>query len=316
MKLRRTHIIANVNHKGGCGKTTTTVNTAAALAEQGYHVCAVGIDEQCNMSTGLGIDINAHSKAGKYTCLDIYLNKRQGREICVPIVDEHKQPRFEGRMRVIPGHRQLNSVKAQLDAELHTGLLHENASELDEDEIKDEQRRRLKVSLDTLRKEFDVVLIDTPPDLGFLTTTALLAADWVIIPVFPSAYDLDGLQKLQETRKKVARRYNQQLNFLGVLLGRVDLTAKLDIEIYNMLIDIFGEKVFETKITSSVRQREAPAYGLTVLEHAPEQSGAEQFRQFAREVIARLEKADADRVNTESPNQISDGQRMEVNQPI
>ncbi|MDC0936192.1 ParA family protein, partial [Pirellulales bacterium] len=290
-------------------------NLAAALAEMGYRVCAVDIDEQCNMSTGLGIDINSHKREGKHTSLDIYLNKRAASKIAVPLFDAEKNPRFGGRISVIPGHRQLNSAKSQLDAEVYSSLLRENASQLDEDEIKDEQRGRFRASLDTLRGDFDVVFIDTPPDLGFLTTSALLAADWLIIPVFPSAYDLDGLEKIKDTRKKVARRYNPTLNVLGVLLGNV-VKANLDLQIYNMLSDVFNEKVFTTKISASVRQREAPLYGQSVLEHEPEHQSSDQFRSLASEVVKRLERADllptVDSETTVSSASI----RREVNQPV
>lgn len=289
--MQQTHIIAQVNHKGGCGKTTTTVNLGAAFSELGLTVCIIDLDEQCNLSTGLGIDINTHVKEGRFTSLDIYLNKRAAKDIAVPLINGEKQPRFQGRVHIIPGHRQLNSAKAQLDAQLYNAQHQENASELDHDEMRDEQRHRLKASLDTLRGRFDVVLIDTPPDLGYITTTALIAADWIIIPVFPSAYDLDGLEKLQKTRRKVAKRYNAKLNFLGVLLGQVNQTAKLDTDIYGMLCDTFGEKVFETKITSAVKQREAPIYGQTILEHASTHQAAEQFRSLAQEVVQRLEPA-------------------------
>ena len=119
----------------------------------------------------------------------------------------------------------------------------------------------------------------------------MLAADWLLVPVFPSAYDLDGLEKLKDIRKKIASRYNPRLNFLGVLLGLVDVTAKLDQHIFDMLKDAFAEKVFRTKITASVRQREAPLYGRTIIEHVPEHKSADQFRELAREAIARLEQS-------------------------
>ena len=299
MKPCETHIIAQVNHKGGSGKTTTTLNLAAALAELGLSVCCVDIDEQCNLTTGFGVDTNAHQRDGKFTALDIFLKKREAIDIVVPIVDDKtKEPRFEGRVRLIPGHRQLNSTESHLRNECDARRLQNNASELDADELKDEQRHRLKKSLETLRGTFDIVLIDTHPDLGYLTTAALLSADWLIVPVFPSGYDLDGLHKLQSIRRKVAGRYNPRLNFLGVLLGRFDATARLDHQIYQTLFDLFPGKLFKTKVGASVRHREAPLYGKSIIEHAPDHQSSENFRELAREVVSRLVEAERQQSET------------------
>ena len=158
--------------------------------------------------------------------------------------------------------------------------------------MKEEQRQRLRTSLDSLRGKFDVVFIDTHPDLSYLTTSALIAADWMLVPVFPSGYDLDGLNKLKVMRAKVQERYNPGLNFLGVLLGRYDMRTKLDDDIYQMLCSQFSEKVFSTRISGSVRHREAPLYGLSVLEHAPTDQAAEQFRRLTQEVLQRLLRAE------------------------
>ncbi len=289
---KATHVIVQVNQKGGCGKTTTTLNLAAALAEIGIKVCCVDLDEQCNLCTGLGFDVNAHKNDGGFSSLDIFVKKRDAKQIAVPSCNENKEHRFNGNLYLIPGHRQLNSTEAHLDGERHATQLQENASELDADELREEQRQRLRVSLDTLRDEFDVVLIDTQPNLGYLTTSALIAADWILVPVFPSGYDLDGLNKLKVIRRKVAERYNPNLSFLGVLLGRFDATTKLDEDIYQMLCDIFPEKVFSTKIYDSVRQREAPIHGISSLEHAPTHQTTEQFRMLAREVLTRLHESE------------------------
>lgn len=285
-------VIAIVNQKGGCGKTTTTVNLAAACAEQGKRVCVIDIDGQCNMTTGLGINVDQHLKDGKHTILDIYLAKRRAIDVAITLVGPDKSERFDGRVRIVPGHRQLAYLKSQLDGELSAMMAKSAASELDEDDIKTEQRMRLKRSIDSLRGECDLVFVDTPPDLGFLTTSALIAVDWLLIPVFPSGYDLDGLKQLITLRKKVAERYNPSLNIIGLVLGNIDVKANLDNQIYSMLRSHFGEKLFETQIRSAVKQRETTLYGQSILEHDPSHPGADQFRSLAVELITRLEQAE------------------------
>ena len=292
MPKSRTHTIAMANKKGGCGKTTTTVNLAAACAEQGKRVCVIDIDGQCNLTTGLGVNVDQHIEDGRHTVLDIYLAKRRARDVAVPLMTPDKVERFEGRVRIVPGHRQLAYLKSQLDGELAAAMVRSDSSALDEDDIKTEQRLRLKHSIDSLRGECDLVLVDTPPDLGFLTTSALIAVDWLLIPVFPSGYDLDGLKHLITLRKKVAERYNAALNIIGVVLGNVDVKANLDNQIYDMLQNHFGEKLFDTQIRSAVKQRETTLYGESILEHDPLHPGSDQFRALAAELIERLDAVD------------------------
>ena len=152
------------------------------------------------------------------------------------------------------------------------------------------QRGRLSRSIESLHGQVDFVLIDTPPDLGFIMTTALISADYFIIPVFPSGYDLKGLETLMGTADKVQKRLNPALHLLGVVMGNVDNNARLDADIRQMLRRKFGEdRVFETSIGRSVKHREAPVYGRTVFEHAPSLPAAQQFTELSREVVKRVE---------------------------
>ena len=140
--------------------------------------------------------------------------------------------------------------------------------------MRSEQRVRLKRSLDTLRGKRDVVVIDTPPSLDFLMVSTLVAADWFIIPVFPSGYDLKGLELLMRTVSKVRERYNPGLMLAGVLLGNYDRTATLDRQIHEMLKKRFGDGVvFNTTIGRSVRMRDATVRGQTIFE-LPESASA------------------------------------------
>jgi chromosome partitioning protein len=284
MKLPQTATIVMANQKGGCGKTTSAVSLTAGFAQDGYTACVVDTDPQCNATDSFGVDRDELAKAGRYTVADIYLAKKPASEIAVGFGS-----RFGGRITLVPGHRGLVSVSHRLDSQLQASLSTDDASDLDADDLKNEHRQRLKNSLDTLRGLYDVVFVDTPPDLGFLMTTALIAADYFIIPVFPSGYDLKGLETLMRTVEKVQRRFNPRLRLLGVLLGNYDAVAKLDSDIHKMLSRKFGANlIFETTINRSVKHREATVYGQTIFEHAQGQQAANQFLTLTGEVVKRL----------------------------
>lgn len=285
MRFGRTVTITLANQKGGCGKTTAAVSIASALADQGHSVCVVDADPQCNATDTFGIDRDRLTHEGLYTLADAYLGKRAAREIEYEFDDE----RFRNLLTVIPGHRALGTVPHRLDSQLQATIANDDYSDLDADDIKNEHRHRLKQSLESLRGVRDVIIIDTPPDLGFLMTTALIASDFYIIPVFPSGYDLKGLETLWRTVEKVRERYNPQLALLGVLLGNFDARPKLDNDIQKMLTQKFGENVvFGTTIHRSVKHREASVYGKTIFEHASDHPAAEQFRALAQEILRRL----------------------------
>lgn len=285
MKLSRTVVIAMTNQKGGCGKTTTTVSLAAGLARAGYRVVVVDTDPQCNATDSFGLERETLLKDGYFTVADTYLARRPMSEIVVNFPD-----RFDTSLFVAPGHRGLSSVPQRLESELQETLAQEGRSALEADDIRNEQRGRLRDSIASLAGQIDVVLIDTPPDLGFIMTTALVAADYYLIPVFPSGYDLKGLETLAGTAAKIQARLNPSLALLGVVLGNMDGSARLDADIRQMLQSKFGEeRVFQTTISRSVKHREAPVYGRTIFEHAAGTSAATQFAELSKEVAARLE---------------------------
>ncbi|MEZ5404524.1 MAG: ParA family protein [Bryobacteraceae bacterium] len=284
MDERKTTVVAMTNQKGGCGKTTTTVSLAAGLASLGQRVVVIDTDPQCNATDSFGLDRDDLLADGYFTIADAFLARRPLSEIVV-----HFRERFEERLFLAPGHRGLSSLPQRLEAELQEALTQQGASSLDADEIRQEQRLRLKQSIASLRGLVDVVLIDTPPDLGFVMTTSLVAADYYLIPVFPSGYDLKGLETLLATTEKVRARLNPDLRLLGVVLGNVDSSARLDADIREMLRSKFGgEQVFRTVISRSVKHREAPVYGRTIFEHAPGTPSASQFGELSREFLERL----------------------------
>lgn len=283
MRFRETQIIVLANQKGGCGKTSSTVSIASAFSDLGYTVCVVDTDPQCNATDNLGVDPDLAIRGGRYTLADAYLSKVPGTKIRV-----FPEGRFSGRLSVLPGHRALSSVSARLENEVIQYLTDENNSHLDGEDLRREHRMRLKNSLDALRGEVDVVLIDTPPNLDFLMTSALIAADWYIVPVFPSGYDLKGLEVLTRTIEKVRNQYNPKLNLAGVLLGNFDRTTSLDRQVHDFLKTRFTSSlVFGTTISRSVRYREATMGRITIFEHSEGREQANQYVTLVKEMINR-----------------------------
>lgn len=283
MRFRETQVIVFANQKGGCGKTSSTISTAAAFADLGYSACVVDTDPQCNATDNLGIDIDEVQREGKYTLADAYLNKVPAARIAITPAD-----RFSGLISVVPGHRALSSVSARLESEVLQLLADDNNSDLDGEDLRREHRMRLRKAVDSLRGNYDVVLIDTPPNLDFLMTSALIAADWYVVPAFPSGYDLRGLEVLTRTIDKVRKQYNPKLNLAGVLLGNYDKTTSLDKQVHELLKQRFTPAlVFATTIGRSVRYREATMMRQTIFEHPEGREQAGQFLALVKEMINR-----------------------------
>ncbi len=285
MKLKQTVVIAMTNQKGGCGKTTSAVSLAAGLAKLGYCVTLVDTDPQCNATDSFGLERDALLKDGFFTVADAFLARRPMAEIVVNFPERFGETLFVG-----VAHRGLSTIPQRLESELQETLSREGNSDLEADDIRTEQRGRLRDSIASLNGYADFVIIDTPPDLGFIMTTSLVAADYYIIPVFPSGYDLKGLETLMSTADKVQKRLNPKLQLLGVVVGNVDSSARLDSDIRQMLQDKFGkDRVFATSISRSVKHREAPVYGRTIFEHASGTTAAAQFAALSQEVADKVE---------------------------
>ena len=304
MKLSSTHVIAVTNQKGGCGKTTTALGIGSALAKLGYKVCIVDTDEQCNATQGLGLDADGLAERGLFTIADAYMQKKPLADIAIDFnADNDSKYIFKDAtddtdlvrpgLHLVPAHRGLSAIDKVLDAELATMAANDEFSDLDEDEVKDEQRCRLRESVRSLRGDFDFVIIDCPPSLGFLMTSALIAADWFIIPMFPSGYEMKALTRLKSTVDKTRRRYNPDLQMLGVLLGQTNMRAKLDQQIHKQLINFYtSDLVFPETIPASVRHKEATVFGRTIFEHAEKEAG-EPFLAVAEHILKRVSLADA-----------------------
>lgn len=279
-----TKVITISNQKGGCGKTTSVISLASALAMRGYTATVVDCDPQTNATQAFGVEAEDLSD-DQYTVVDAYLGKKPADQIEMTFPE-----RLGGRLFLVPGSRGISTVQLRFDAHINERLATQEITDLDADALKDDQRRRLKNSVDALRGKRDFVFVDTGPELGLVMTTALIAADHYLIPIIPSGYDLKGLKLLLKAVTQIRNRYQPDLSLLGVLLSKVKRT-KLDAEIRDYLLTVFDEEdVFRAEIADSVRHREATLYGLSIHEHAPGEPASDQYIKLADEILERFGK--------------------------
>jgi len=289
MKFAKTVVVALTNNKGGCGKTTSSISLAAAFNHLGYSVAVVDTDPQCNTTAMFDVDPDKLLSEGKLSLLDAYMNRRAAVDIQIGF-----GARFDDRLFLVPSNRSLGSVGPHFDAEVIFHSTKPNAAEIDSDDMRKERKHRLKKSIDSLRGVHDIVILDTPPELNFLTTTALIAADYFIIPVFPSSYDLEGLENLTRAVNKIRDQHNPSLKLAGVLLGNFEKNRNLHTQIYGFLINKFGEEaVFKSVIGHGVKMQELTFMKKTVFEYKEAGRQAEEFLELAREMINRGSKGES-----------------------
>ncbi len=249
-------IVAIANQKGGVGKTTTAINLAAAFALRGKPTLLIDLDPQAN-STMSYIDVTTVTR----TVYDAITEKDVG---FADIILPSTQP----NLFVAPSKIALAKLESKLVGEL-------------------DAHYRLKDRLEPIRPSYPNIVIDCPPTLGLLTVNALVAATHLLIPIQSSYFALEGTDDLLETVEKVRSRANPTLHILGVVITMHDKRTALARDIRSQIDKVFGEKVFKTVITKSVRLEESPAYKESIFAFAPESSGAAEYYRLCEEVMDR-----------------------------
>lgn len=245
-------IIALANQKGGVGKTTTSVNLGAALAQAGQRVLLVDIDAQGNATSGSGID-KSELERDSY---DVIVDNVALRDVIVP-TDNYD---------LVPATIQLSGAEIELAD-------------------KDAREYRLKTALATVNDDYDFILIDNPPALGLLTVNAFTAADAILIPVQTEFYALEGLGQLLNTIELVRQQFNAELDIAGILLTMYDGRTNFAKQVAEEVRQYFGDKVYDTVIPRTVRLSEAPSYGQAIIDFDPRSVGAQVYTELAQEVL-------------------------------
>lgn len=257
--------IAIINQKGGVGKTTTAVNLSAALAAAGHRVCIVDLDPQAHASLHLGIAL----AEGVPSIYDVLTSE-------VRIADVKRQ--VHENLSIIPSHLDLAAAELELAGEVGRELI-------------------LRDKLAQEELDCDFLLIDCPPSLSILTLNALTAVNEVFLPLQPHFLALHGLSKLLRTIEVVTQRLNPNLRLSGVVLCMYDSGTRLAAEVSADVHDFFNRQgtsdksrenaqTFKTRIRRNIRLAEAPSFGQSIFEYAPQSHGAEDYRDLAREVLA------------------------------
>ena len=247
-------VIAIVNQKGGVGKTTTSVNLGAYLAQQGKFVLLVDLDPQANATSGLGVD-HKNVANGLYEALSGKINLR-----------EVVQATNHDGYRLVPATAALAGANIELVG------------------VEDREHYLAKL-LDEVRGQYDFILIDCPPSLGLLTVNALVAADEVLIPVQAEYFALEGLGQLFETINLVKENLKPSLSILGAVITMFDSRNKLSEAVMTELYKFFPNKIFRSVIPRNVRLAEAPSHGKSILTYDRGSKGATAYERLAKELI-------------------------------
>ena len=250
-------IIGVANQKGGVGKTTTAVNLAAALGVLEKKVLLIDADPQANATSGLGKE-----EVNRST----YHLREQSADV-KDCIYKTTSPNLD----LVPSHIDLVAAEIEL---------------VD----RDKREYMLKKALESVKNEYDYIIIDCAPSLGLITVNALTAADSVIIPIQCEYFALEGLGKLLNTIKNVQKIHNNDLDIEGLLLTMYDSRLRLSNQVVEEVNTHFPEMVFETIISRNVRLSEAPSFGESILMYDAESKGAIQYLQLAEEVLLKNEK--------------------------
>ena len=252
--------IAIFNQKGGVGKTTTNINLGACLALKGKKVLMIDIDPQGNTTSGIGIK----KRVLKETIYDVLVDETLDiNKVILPTRTEN--------LFILPASVDLAGAEVEL-ATLEG------------------REGRLKKAVDSVRQEFDYILIDCPPSLGILTLNSLTAVDSVLIPIQCEFYALEGVSQLISTIELVKKNLNPDLYIEGVILSMFDGRTNLSQQVVAEVKKFFGDAMYNTIIPRNVRLAEAPSYGLPIITYDPAAIGARAYQEFTTEFMKREKK--------------------------
>ena len=254
--------IAIFNQKGGVGKTTTNINLGACLAAKGKKVLMVDIDPQGNTTSGIGL----RKRALELTLYDVLIDDSIDiRKVILPTRTKN--------LYILPASVDLAGAEVEL-ASLEG------------------REGRLKKAIDSVRDDYDYILVDCPPSLGILTINSLTAVDSVLIPIQCEFYALEGVSQLISTIELVKKNLNKNLYIDGVILSMFDGRTNLSQQVVAEVKNYFGDNMYDTIIPRNVRLAEAPSYGVPIITYDPSALGAKAYQEFTKEFLAR-EKARA-----------------------
>ena len=252
-------IIAIANQKGGVGKTTTSINLAASIAEMGKRVLAIDLDPQGNMTSGLGVDKNEVEN----TVYELMLDECS--------INESIQDTVVKGLRLIPSNVNLAGAEIEL-----LGI--------------NDKEYILKTAVDYIRDDYDFIVIDCPPSLNMLTVNAMTTADTVLVPIQCEYYALEGLSQLIHTIELVRDRLNKRLKIEGVVFTMYDARTNLSLQVVENVKDNLDQTIYKTIIPRNIRLAEAPSHGLPINLYDPRSTGAESYMLLADEVIHKGEE--------------------------
>lgn len=247
-------VIAIANQKGGVGKTTTSVNLSACLAELGKRVLLIDIDPQGNSTSGFGVD---KSKI-KRSIYDILVDD-------IEVLDAIHSTEISN-LNILPATIQLAGAEIELVSVMS-------------------RETKLKRAIDKMKYDYDYIIIDCPPSLGLLTINSLTAANSVLVPIQCEFYALEGLSQLINTITLVQKNLNPILELEGVVLTMFDARTNLSIQVVDEVKNHFQQKVYQTIIPRNVRLSEAPSHGQPIIKYDRKSKGAEVYFELAKEVI-------------------------------
>jgi chromosome partitioning protein len=250
------NVLAIANQKGGVGKTTTTINLSASLADCGKKVLVIDLDPQGNTTSGLGIDKNEQ----EHTVYELLLGECSVRQCML-------ETEFEN-LCLLPSNVNLAATEIEL---------------LDVPE----KEYILKNEIDYVKDDFDYIIIDCPPSLNLLTINAMTTATAILVPIQCEYYALEGLSQLMYTIELVQERLNPDLIIEGVVFTMYDSRTNLSAQVVENVKSNLNQKIYNTVIPRNIRLAEAPSYGMPITKYDPKSQGAISYMELAKEIIAR-----------------------------